>query len=250
MVSAEISPKTEIDRERVLSQVRNWVKEVFPKDYPNRDIEIRHLLRTEYWALRIKPNADTADRIAALTHDIERAFPDPGFSPHPESGYTPEEYRRYQKIHAQRSAAISAKFLKSLGVCKELIRIVGYTIRAHEVGGTPRFDLVKDADSISFLENKADLFISWIPHKRTWQEVKDKIDLMYNRIWIREAEELAKPFYDKAIARLGEERPENKRRQALGEYWRLVERAKFENPSDEEIEALREAGDKALSLGK
>lgn len=244
-MTQETPPNPELSEEQLLAQVRSWVKNSFPKNYPNREIEIEHLLRTEHWVRQIESKADIALRIAALTHDIERAFPASKFPPHPKSGYTQEEYRRYQIKHSNRSARITGNLLKGLGVPEEQVRNVRHLIRAHEVGGTPRFNLLQAADSISFLEVKAPLFISWIPEERTWQEVKDKIDLMYNRIYTRRAKEMVGEPYKEAMRGL-----EERRQQIWREYRRLVKKCEFSDwPSEEEIEALREAGDRVLSLG-
>lgn len=244
-MTQETPPDPELSEEQLLAQVRSWVKNSFPKNYPNRKIEIEHLFQTEHWVRQIEPKADFALRVAALTHDIERAFPASKFPPHPKSGYTQEEYRRYQIKHSNRSARITGNLLKGLGVPKELIRNARHLIRAHEVGGTPRFDLLQAADSISFLEVKAPLFISWIPEERTWQEVKDKIDLMYNRIWHRKAKEMAKEPYKEAMRRL-----EERRQQIWREYRQLVEEySKKRAISEGEIEALHKARDRVLSLG-
>jgi len=243
-MTQETLPKPELSEEQLLAQVRSWVKNSFPKNYPNRKVEIEHLFQTERCLRQIEPKADVALRVAALTHDIERAFPAFKFPPHPKSGYTQEEYRRYQIKHSNRSARITGNLLKGLGVPKELIRNVRHLIRAHEVGGTPRFNLLQAADSISFLEVKAPLFISWISEKRTWQEVKDKIDLMYNRIWHRKAKELAEEPYKEAMRGL-----EERRQQIWREYRRLVEKCEFSDwPSEEKINALRRARDRVLSL--
>jgi len=44
-----------------------WMGEVHPHS--------RHLLRTLEWLLELDPQASEALRIAAVTHDAERAFP-------------------------------------------------------------------------------------------------------------------------------------------------------------------------------
>ena len=52
----------------LLERARAWVLEVHP--HP------RHLERTLDWAVELDPQASEALHIAAITHDIERAFPD------------------------------------------------------------------------------------------------------------------------------------------------------------------------------
>lgn len=41
----------------------------------------RHLLQIRYWLLELQPNAGLALRLAALTHDAERNFPEALISP-------------------------------------------------------------------------------------------------------------------------------------------------------------------------
>ncbi len=48
--------------------IREWVKESFGED------KMPHFDRTVYWVEQLKPGADEAFRIAAIAHDIERAF--------------------------------------------------------------------------------------------------------------------------------------------------------------------------------
>ncbi len=47
---------------------RTWVKEHYSKS-------AEHLLKAEEWLRRMYPNASPAMLLAALTHDMERAFP-------------------------------------------------------------------------------------------------------------------------------------------------------------------------------
>lgn len=252
-MTREAPPNPESSEEQILDQVRNWVRENF-QGYPNAEVEIEHLFETERLVREIEPTATFAMRIAALTHDIERAFPDPDFPPHPKSGYIPEEYRQYQEKHSNRSAKIVVGFLEELGLSNRTIIDTKNLIQAHEIGGSYICEVVKSADSVSFFRTKVDLFISWIPEKRTWQEVKDKFDLMYNRIWHRKAKEIAKEFYGQAMALLEEKRPEEKgleeeRRQTMAEYRRLVEEhSRKHSATDEEIEALHNARDRVLAL--
>ncbi len=72
----------------------------------------------------------------------------------------------------------------------------------HEFGGTYEQDLVRDADSISFLEVAPPAFIKFIPQKRTKDEVRIKFKFMYERITLPKAKKLAKSFLKKAMAEL------------------------------------------------
>ena len=53
----------------LLEQCRAWMDEVHP--------HALHLERTLHWLLELDPHASEPARIAAATHDVERAYPDP-----------------------------------------------------------------------------------------------------------------------------------------------------------------------------
>ena len=57
-------PDSELERE-----AQRWVEEVHP--------HAAHLVRSRDWVVALDADAGEALRIAALLHDIERAFPDP-----------------------------------------------------------------------------------------------------------------------------------------------------------------------------
>lgn len=215
MVSAEILLRTELGKENLLAQVRSWVENCFPEDYPNREVEIEYRRRAEFWVQEIEPVASLTVRIAALTHDIECALS-------------------------------VAEFLRGLRLPKNLIIGTTHLIRGYETGGDFRSTLLRDAVSIAFLEIKA----------RDGQEPKDRIDLMYNRIWIPRAKGKAEEPYNQAIAQVEKKRLEEKKREeekhrALAEYRRLVEEhANKRSATDEEIRILHQARDRVLALEK
>ncbi len=55
-------------------KVKKFVEESFAKKGKFSD-ELRHFWRTAYWLKKLDPKADEAMLIAAVAHDIERAFP-------------------------------------------------------------------------------------------------------------------------------------------------------------------------------
>ena len=67
-----------------------------------------------------------------------------------------------------------------------------------EEGGNEEADLIKDADSISYLENNAIKHIKLIG-KLSKDRIKNKVDWMYNRISSKKAKSLAEPFYKEAM---------------------------------------------------
>lgn len=183
--------------------VGKWVKGI----YFNAD----HLIRTAYWLKKLDPNADLASIIASITHDIERAFPKNRRPPSSEFSGAKWDDKEYNLWHGKRSARFVEKFLKKQGATEEIVSKVKHLIVYHEIGGDRETTLLKDADSLSFLEINVPLFISRInvrvstsriPRKLAKQEVKEKFNYMFNRISSKKAKSLARPFYKKALAKL------------------------------------------------
>lgn len=244
MVPAEISLSTELGKEKLLAQVRSWVegwvKKRFPEDYPNRKVEVEYRRRAEFLTTQIDPTAGLAVRIAALTHGIERVSP----------------YLKHETEHSARWAESVAELLSGFGLPERFAIDTARLVQTYETGGDRRSEIVRGAVGIAFLEVKAPFLISSASEEKTLQELNNKIGLIYDRIWIFEAKEMAEEPYEKAIAQLEKKRREMKSleeegRQALKEYWQLVEKCKFSiGLSEKKIDALREAGDKALLLGE
>jgi NADPH:quinone reductase-like Zn-dependent oxidoreductase len=169
-----------------------WVADVHP--------HAPHLARARAWVLELDPDAGEALELAAVLHDIERAFPadeDP-FDPTaaPGSG-------GYDEWHQRRSAEIAARWLREQGASDALTADVGALIRVHETGGSPRADVLQAADSLSFLETQTDLFIGMVRAGRlTRERAEQKLRLMQERIRIPSATELGAPRLAAALARL------------------------------------------------
>ena len=164
--------------------------------------EVLHLIRTLYWLEQLRPDADEALRIAAVSHDIERAF---------RRKYVKEIVKKpggltstiYFKKHENRGAEILGDYLKKQGARKNLINKVKMLVSRHERGGNDDQNLLKDADSIGFFEIYAngELISEMIKHIGK-KEAKRKIDFMYNRITSDEAKQITKKWYDKIIVDL------------------------------------------------
>jgi len=175
----------------LVETARRWVVDNYPY---NRD----HLIRTLEWLDEIAPGSREAVRLAALTHDMERAFPGPD-SPTMSSLTDPT----YERLHSERSARIVGAFLREHGATEELARDVGELVLAHEVGGSPEADLVQAADRLSFLETNIDLFLGFVRSGRfPASDVRTKFDETYYRIRVPGAAAIAKSLYDAACARL------------------------------------------------
>jgi hypothetical protein len=166
-----------------------WIADVHP--HP------RHLARTRDWLLVLDPTADEALQIAAVVHDIERAFPadddpyDPGASPSADA---------YNEWHQQRSAQIARRWLHEQGASEELVEEVGALVAVHENGGWPEADTLQAADSLSFLEVQVDLFLGMVNSGRLPRErAVEKLRFMEERIRIGQARDLAAPLLAQAL---------------------------------------------------
>ncbi|HEY0756603.1 MAG TPA: DUF4202 family protein [Ktedonobacteraceae bacterium] len=159
-----------------------------------------HLVKTEAWLLRLHPTASEALRLAALTHDMERAFPGPD-SPQSRSGVDHD----YNRAHSERSANIVGAFLRQQEAAELLVAQIMDLIRVHEYGGWFEANLLQAADSLSFLEVNITLFLQSIPKDDDGSkhaQVRTKFVWMYERIQVPEARHLAEQYYAAALERL------------------------------------------------
>lgn len=185
-----------------------WVRDNYGKS-------AEHLLKAEEWLGRINPAASEAMLLATLTHDMERAFPEPD-SPRPDPSLGPDD-PIYNNAHSERSARIVSDFLRAQHAPEDLIAEVANLIRVHEFGGWPDANWVQAADSLSFLDVNIDFFLDRInpsqPLGWTPEWVHDKFDWMYNRIRIPTAHTLATPLYKVAMEKLQKKDAELKQAQ-------------------------------------
>jgi hypothetical protein len=165
-------------------------------------LAIKHLKRTVYWLKLLKPDADGALLIAAVSHDIERGFI---------SNDNLNKFRKSNKgfvddslleLHQKKGADIIAKFLEENCADKKLIERVKILVSKHEVGGDKDQNLLKDADSLSFFENNVSHFITKLAGDTGKEKVKSKFEWMFNRISSEKARKIAQPWFEEAIRRL------------------------------------------------
>ena len=177
-------------------QAREWVRAHYEHGG-------KHLLQAEVWLQRLKPDASEEMLLAALTHDMERAFPGPDSpSLDPRDGV---DNPVYNIAHCERSARIVSSYLREQGASQESIEEIARLIRAHEYGGDDDQNYVQAADSLSFLEVNVDVFLSWMDagdEKWNAEAVRAKFIWMYERIQILEARDLAMPLYEEAMRKL------------------------------------------------
>jgi hypothetical protein len=175
----------------LVEAARRWVVETYPY---NRD----HLVCALDWLDRIAPGTREAVRLAALTHDMERAFPGPD-SPQMTSLNDPV----YNQLHSERSARIVGAWLRGNGASEGLVQNVETLILAHETGGWLEADLVQAADSLSFFDTNIDLFLDFVRSGRfSAADVRWKFEHSYQRIQVPHARALALPRFEAAGARL------------------------------------------------
>lgn len=156
-----------------------------------------HFERTVFWLEKFYPNYSEAHRIAAYSHDIERAFRSKG-SEVPENYLDPE----FLKHHQRGGAQMMQEFLENNGASQAVIDKVTHLISRHEVGGDEEQDALMDADSVSFFETNAEMFVTKKAPIEGKEKVKEKLDWMFNRIKSQEARELARQNYQKWVGLL------------------------------------------------
>ena len=163
--------------------------------------QIKHFKRTVYWVKKLKPDVDEALLISAIAHDIERAYRKEDMLEKKRTiSYSDPKFFR---PHEERGAEIIAEFLKKEGAEQKLIERVKMLVLKHEEGGNDDQNLLKDADSISFFENRVDHFVSKQVIETSKDKVKDKFDWMFNRISSEKARQISQPWYEEAIKKLG-----------------------------------------------
>ncbi|MEE8583232.1 MAG: DUF4202 family protein [Acidobacteriota bacterium] len=153
----------------------------------------RHADNALEWLLHLEPDVGQALQLAALAHDIDRATPERvRREDHP-------DYDAFKAAHARRGARLLRGLLEDCGVESAIVEEACRLVAAHEVGGDPGSDLLKDADSISFFDVNLPLYFQ----REGWDEAKRRSHWGYRRLTPR-AQEIVKHIdhQDKELARL------------------------------------------------
>lgn len=176
--------------------VEQFIIDSFTK--AGKEGSILHLTRTAYWLKQLQPDADEYMFIAALSHDIERAYRDHDTMERLlwEKGFRDPEFLR---LHQEKGAEIIRDFLTGQNVDHHQIERVKAMVRHHEEGGNEEQNVIKDADSISFFENNISHFIQKQLPSFGKEKVKIKFDWMYNRITSEKAKQIAYPRYAESL---------------------------------------------------
>lgn len=180
----------------LVEAARAWMEDVHP--HP------RHLTRALEWADALDPSAGEALRIAAVTHDSERAFPDPDCPWDSANDFDVPGYLRY---HQERCARTTSEWLRAQGAPAALSEQVAKLVAVHELGGWPEADVLQAADSLSFLEVMVPLVEGWITSGRTPPaRAAAKLQWMHDRIspGLPRAQGLARPRLLAGLARLAD----------------------------------------------
>jgi hypothetical protein len=106
-----------------------------------------HSKNTLKWLLKLKPNADEGLKLAAFSHDIERAI-----EKRKVRRKDFKDYDVFKDAHALNSAKILAEIMQECNISRKVIDKVYFLVRHHETGGTELVDILKDADSISYFD--------------------------------------------------------------------------------------------------
>ncbi len=174
----------------MIEAARAWVAELSP--------HVAHLQRTEDWVLELAPEAPPALRLAGLTHDMERAYPEGSPRWEPGRGW---DDPLYTIAHSERSARIVGDFMRDHGAAEPFVREVVRLILFHETGGFPEADILQAADSLSFLETMAPVVAGWVTAGTADEAyARDRMRHAVERIRHDHAREIARGLLPAALA--------------------------------------------------
>ena len=142
----------------------------------------RHADNTLEWLLRLDPDAGDALQLAALAHDIDRAD-----DVRKVKRADFDDYDAFKAAHARNGAKILRPILNACDVAGDIVDEACRLVEVHEVGGDPRSDLLKDADSISYFDVNLPLYYQ----REGWAETQRRSLWGYRRLTQR-AQEIVK----------------------------------------------------------
>jgi hypothetical protein len=156
-------------------EIRKEIKRTLPKSPVKSDPKHAELVLK--WVLKLRPDADEALKIAALSHDIDRAtsgMTDGAFKGKVGS----EEYERFKKEHSVRSARFICDLLKKYKYPDSIIKKVKHLVENHESGGDEESDILRDADSLAYLEYNIPEYLKNHGRERTINKIRHMHDRM------------------------------------------------------------------------
>jgi len=161
-----------------------------------------HLVRARDWLAYLDPEASLEQRLAVVTHDIERMFPN---GPQLDKATGRWDDPHYLYAHAARSAEVVGFWLHAQHDVPEKVVLpeVQRLITLHEFGGVGGADLVQAADSLSFLETLQDIVRKWVTNGECdAEQARAKHRYMAERIRVPEAQPVAERLLEQALAAL------------------------------------------------
>lgn len=170
--------------------IEKEIENILPKS--PLDFELAHAKLVLKWVCKLKPEADEALKIAALSHDIDRAM----------TGITEKDLKDFSQInefkkeHSIRSAKFICDLLIKHKYSPEVIEKVKHLVENHEFGGDTETNILTDADSLAYFDYNIPSYL-----KRNGKErAKEKIKFMYSRL-SEKAKDLVKEikYTDKEI---------------------------------------------------
>jgi hypothetical protein len=161
-----------------------------------------HLVRARDWLAYLDPGAPLEARLAVVTHDIERMFPN---GPQLDKATGRWDDPHYLYAHAARSAEVVGFWLHAQGEVPDEFSLseVQRLITLHEFGGVGGADLVQAADSLSFLETLQDVVRKWVTHGECDAgQARAKHRYMAERIRVPAAQQVAERLLEQALLTL------------------------------------------------
>ncbi len=179
--------------ETIFNKVEKFVKETYRR--AGKEKTIPHFERTVYWVQQLRPDSEEAMRVAAFSHDIERAI-------YGDWVLGSTDIEILQK-HGELSAEIIGGFLRTIDAEDTFIAKVKMLVARHEFGGNDEQEVLNEADCISYFETRAPIHVTvWPDQGVPKAHVRKKIEFMYARLKSAQAKEIVKPLFKKAMDRL------------------------------------------------
>jgi len=153
-------------------QIQKEIESILPNSPVKEEVTHSHLVLK--WVLKLKPNADEALKIAAISHDIDRAI----------TKITEKDLQDYSKInefkkeHSLRSAKFIGEIMEKHNYSSEVIKKVQHLVGSHEFGGDEEQNILMNADSLAYFENNVPFYLE----RNGLEQTKKKIRFMYDRL--------------------------------------------------------------------
>ena len=179
--------------EFIYHKVEKFVKETYRR--AGKEKTIPHFERTVHWVEQLRPDSDEALRVAAFSHDIERAIYGDWVQ-----GST--EAKVLQK-HGELSADIIGGFLRTIDAEEAFISRVKKLVAMHEFGGNEEQNVLNEADCISYFETRAPIHLmNWPDQGVPKAHIRKKFEFMYARLKTKHTKEIVGPLFKKVIEEL------------------------------------------------